>query len=370
VFQALETINGSNATFIFLKLLRSIIDAYIEKNTLLLDRIHHAWISVFLTRIWLVWIDKMGKQKLDKSLTGLTKHWKELPHRSKNSTQQFFLTSPAVYSIELNAHCLTYLALLVIEGKLPDEVLAVNRFHSQTCEATFREARSLSSSHSSGVNFTVLKFMNLAEELSLFQKIKSQNEQLTSPDMCFPVHHKHKHSHLASTFASSPTLLPTKTKIELTIIRAFEKSIKLMESVGMAAFLRRNNLSTIDELNDSVRTLFDEKDILDYFSQEENDNDDDNFASREVSGSVANDESDDDNVSSVLEHHDDPNSLQPTFHSIRVSDNVPSHLSQSYFKVKINNKDKFVHKSSACWILTNKDKKLSADRTKRVMQTE
>jgi hypothetical protein len=210
VFQALETVKDSNATFIYLKLLRSIIDAYIEEDMSLLERVYHAWISMFVTRIWLVWTDKMGKQKLDKLLTRLTTHWEKLPHRSKNSTQQFFLTPPAVYSIELNAHCLTYLALLVIEGKLPDEVLAVDRFHSQTSEATFRSARAFSSPCSSGVNFTVLKFMNLAEKLSLFQKIKTQNEQLSSPDMRFPVHHKHKHSQLSSTLASSLTPLRSK----------------------------------------------------------------------------------------------------------------------------------------------------------------
>ena len=81
------------------------------------------------------------------------------------------------------------------EGKLPEEVLCVDRFHSQTCEAIFRSARALSSNSSSGVNFTVLQFLNLIEKLSLLQKIKNQHEQTTSPILRFPTHHKNKHTH-------------------------------------------------------------------------------------------------------------------------------------------------------------------------------
>ena len=54
IFIALENINKGNATIIYIKLLRSIIDAYIEKSTTLLDRIFHAWTSFFIARLWLL----------------------------------------------------------------------------------------------------------------------------------------------------------------------------------------------------------------------------------------------------------------------------------------------------------------------------
>ena len=132
----------------------------------------------------------MGKIRLDRLLIHLKEPADELRNLSRTNMLQYSLTAQAVYSIELNAHSLVYLVLLVIEGKLPKEVLAVDRFHSQSCEAIFRSARAFSSKISSGVNFTVLQFMNLADKLSLFQKIKTRNEQLTSPPMRFPVHHK------------------------------------------------------------------------------------------------------------------------------------------------------------------------------------
>ena len=123
----------------------------------------------------------MGKKKLDNLFVALTRHSTGYDHLLKNSAQQYFLTPQAAHSIELNAHCLIYLLLLVIEGQLPDEVLCIDHFHSQSCEAISRSARTLSSNSSSGVNFTILQFLNLIEKLSLFQKIRNQHEQVTPP---------------------------------------------------------------------------------------------------------------------------------------------------------------------------------------------
>ena len=112
--------------------------------------------------------------------------------------------------------------------------------------------------------------------------------------------------------------------------------------------------------------LFDDKGIFDNFSQE-NDDDDDDW---QICEAEADNESDDDDIISILQHHDDLDSLQPTFHTVRVCDNVPPHLLQSNFKVRINHKDKFIHKSTACWILTEQNRKLSSDRTRRVTEAE
>ena len=382
VFEALQTISQSDATSIYIRILRSIIDAYIEKSTSLLDRVFHAWVSVFLSRLWLAWIDKMGKSKLDQLLSCLTKNTPQSHQSSRNSTQQYLMTPQAVYSIELNAHCLVYLILLVIENKLPNEVLSVERFHSQSCESIFRTARAFSSRSFSGVNFTVLQFMNLADKLSLFQKIKHRNEQSASPSMKFPIHHKNNRDRSSSHDSSLPTSPLTKTMLEATVVRAFEKASEYAEQVGMINFLRSNKLSGITAINDYVRTLFDEKKILDSFSQNsENDDDEDEYSDdlhydRDDdddtfgSGSKMDGTGDDEEASSILEDYEHPESLQPKFRGIRVSENIPSHLSESYFKVCIDGNDRFIHKSSACWILTEKNQKLSSDRTQRVTQSK
>ena len=290
----------------------------------------------------------MGKKKLDDLFVKLTRHFNEYDHSPKNSVHQYFLTPQAVYSIELNAHCLIYLILLVIEGKLPEEVLCVDRFHSQSCEAIFRSARALSSNFSSGVNFTVLQFLNLIEKLSLFQKIKNQHEQVASPILRFPVHHKNKHNHLLSG-ETSRMKLPTRAEIEQTVVRAFDRATYYLEQVGVMAVLSKNKSYDIVSFNNYARVLFEDKGILDDFFQENDDDDD---------------------VISIFRYHDDPDSLQSIFRTIRVCDNVPPHLLRSYFKVRINHRDKFIHKSTACWILTEQNQKLSADRTQRVTQAK
>ena len=307
----------------------------------------------------------MGNKKLDYLFVALTRHSTGYDHLPKNSAQQYFLTPQSVHSIELKAHCLIYLLLLVIEGQLSEEVLCIDHFHSQSCKAIFCSARTLSSNSSSGVNFTILQFLNLIEKLSLFQKIKNQHGQVTPPILRFPVHHKNKHDHLSSG-QTSRMRLPTQAEIEQTVVQAFYKATDYLEQVGVMVVLSTNKLYDIIALNNYARVLFDDKGIFNNFSQE-NDDDDDDW---QICEAEADNESDDDDIISILQHHDDPDSLQPTFHTVRVCDNVPPHLLQPYFRVRINHKDKFIHKSTACWILTEQNRKLSSDRTRRVTQAE
>lgn len=56
------------------------------------------------------------------------------------------------------------------------------------------------------------------------------------------------------------------------------------------------------------------------------------------------------------------------FHGMRVYDSIPASQSNSYFRVEIDGKNKFIHKQTACWLLTDEKASLSADRVKRVQQ--
>ena len=349
VIHALGTFENAKATFVYVKLLRSVIDAYMEKSTSLLDRVFHAWTGVFISRLWLVWIDKMGKNKLDKLLANLTENSEEYDLPIKRTSQQYFLTQQAVYSIELNAHCLVCLIFLVIDGKLPRDVLAIERFHSQSCEAMFRAARAFSSGCSSGVNFTILQFLNLTDKLSLIQKIKTEHEQFTPPLLRFPVHHKNKLGPPSNDTIHADALLPTKAMIEEVIVRAFKKAAEYVEAVGIMDYLRRNKIFNILDVSNHARMLFDDKRIFDYYAQETGDDEGTNYSyDQSTSGFGSYDFIDEDETFSILRFHEDPDSLQPTCCGMRVCENIPSHLSQAYFKIRINGQDKYIYKSSAC----------------------
>jgi hypothetical protein len=62
------------------------------------------------------------------------------------------------------------------------------------------------------------------------------------------------------------------------------------------------------------------------------------------------------------------NSTKSDFNGIRVVDNINPDFRQSYFKVKINENIKYLHKQSAWWLLSNNVTKLSSDRLSHVRQ--
>ena len=365
VIQTLEGFESSKATLIYIKLLRAVIDAYIEKSTGLMDRIFHAWTAVFISRLWLVWIDTLGKRKLDALLLAFIEQDDGSYLETKRSCQQYYLTQQTVYSIELNAHCFIYLVLLVIEGKLPQEVLAIERFHSQSCESIFRAARAFSSGCSSGVNFTVSQFLNLTDKLSLFQKIKTANEEASSPLLRFPIHHKQKSTSASKDNIYTGLSLPGIATIEDIIVAAFETATGYAEDLGIMDCLHKNKLWNIVDINKRVRMIFDDRRILDSYAPETGDDDDESENDYGLDDFV-----EDDEFLSVLSFHEDPDSVQPELRGMRVHDVIPSHLEQSYFKILINQQEKYIHKSTACWLLTDTHQKLSSDRTKRVTQSK
>ena len=58
------------------------------------------------------------------------------------------------------------------------------------------------------------------------------------------------------------------------------------------------------------------------------------------------------------------------FHGMRVFDNIPTALSNSYFTIAIDGRRKYVHKQTACWLLTDTKAHLSSDRLERVQQSD
>ncbi|CAF1110900.1 unnamed protein product [Didymodactylos carnosus] len=66
---------------------------------------------------------------------------------------------------------------------------------------------------------------------------------------------------------------------------------------------------------------------------------------------------------------DSVNITKQNFIGIKVFDTVESHMQHSYFKVTINHDTKYIHKQTACWLLTGEKSKLSNDRLLRVTQS-
>ena len=140
-----------------------------------------AWCVVFVCRIWWSWLKMNSFSSSSRSKTTTEKI---------NNVNKYFISKPAYLSIELNAHNLLYLVLLVKQHNLPKQALVnIHLFNSQPCESIFRDARSLSGSFSTIVNFTVSNFIRRAQKLSLLNQIKYNPLE---NHLSFPTHHKHK----------------------------------------------------------------------------------------------------------------------------------------------------------------------------------
>lgn len=133
---------GGKGMIIYLRLMQSVMTAYYERNIRLLDRLHNCWLSVFICRLWWIWLNSQPRTKLkdqynvvfDSLRSILSKDFNEkikMPKEPKKSTTwNFFISIASYLSIELNAHSLTYLVLLAIYSKIPWHVLSIDRFNS------------------------------------------------------------------------------------------------------------------------------------------------------------------------------------------------------------------------------------------------
>jgi hypothetical protein len=96
VVLTLEAISDSLATRLYLKLIRSIIIAYIDKATSLNHRVYHCWLRVFIARIWWAWLLVQAEEDSEEMLS-----WSSNQNVSSqsigNTMKRFFITSSSFH---------------------------------------------------------------------------------------------------------------------------------------------------------------------------------------------------------------------------------------------------------------------------------
>ncbi|CAF3007706.1 unnamed protein product [Rotaria sp. Silwood2] len=251
----------------------------------------------------------------------------------------------------------------------------------------FCNARALSGAFSTIVNLTVSDFLHRSQKLSILNQIKHErNNNHNQIKLRFPIHHKHKQD--------DDLILEQKLnevfdlEIEKVITNAYDMAIALVKPLNIIPVLKKHNILEMDMLSQYVYSnlkdksrLFDDttltpndfNNIHDFnWEMDESDGDDYDY-------SVDDDEDDDDSsdVADPMLHElididdDEPNmtSTRTDFQGINIRDNIDSEDLKSYFKIKINNKTKYLHKQSACWLLTDENAYIFTDRLFRVIQT-
>jgi hypothetical protein len=269
----------------------------------------------------------------------------------------------------MNAHTMTYITLLVITNQLPPETLRIWLFSSQTCESTFRAARSISGPFSSVVNFSVADFLRRAEKLSVLQPIKSEAESDPSFPFRFPRHHKQPK--LGRNFTAGVRISKSfsSNEIEQIVQCAFTDACALVAPLGINTLDKNGNPITLDEVSIIIKAHSEKTTKINDNSQQEasdsSSESDDEASDCEAEHGATSSDSNNDQEESDSECLSNVSNCE--FRGMRIYDTIKPSLAQSYFKVSINGQTKFLHKQTACWLLMHDKSTLSSDRTRRVM---
>lgn len=141
----LKQIPNSEATVQYLCMTRSILDAFLQKNLPIAERIYRIWDVVFFLRIWKNWLIS-----------------------TKKSVQKNFITMNCYTCIEINAH-----EILLLLEKCRDEPSSFLPWlmSSQPCEKIFRQTRAMTTTYSTKVNFSILDLLRRLNRIEALGKI-------------------------------------------------------------------------------------------------------------------------------------------------------------------------------------------------------
>ena len=185
-----------------------------------------------------------------------------------------FITRAAWLSAEINIHTLTFIIILVHEGRLPPYALNIHLFSNQPCESTFRSARSLSGSLSTITTLSISQFMNKIGKISLLNQMKSTEESNSKEhSLKFPRHHKHRHDELDASLYTQNVSAVTIEDIEKIVMKAYQKAESIMNNFELIKVLKESNLDDLYKLSSFIFHELNKKSPVDHSVINNYDND-------------------------------------------------------------------------------------------------
>lgn len=188
-------VNGSEATVLYLEMIRDITESYMDSKLSPLERVRKIYYPLYIIRMW--------------------RH--SVLESKKYTLKENFLSANCYNCIELNAHSLVKIMLHLKKTKR-ESLFLPHLMSSQPCESTFRQFRSLTSTYSTVTNCTV------KEALSRISKIQIQNDiiQSTSTNFTYPkLANQNK-----ATVTHATHRLPTEEEINIVIAQCKQDAIK------------------------------------------------------------------------------------------------------------------------------------------------
>ena len=170
--KVLQKIPDAQGTIEFLRVIRCVVDSFLDENITALQRIHKAWYAVFFFRYWRKWV----------------------VNSKEYSIQNNFITENSYSCIELNAHSLI---TLLQTARKSGHCFLPWLHGSQSCEKLFRTVRSMSSTFSTIVNFGMLGLLRRLHRLQIqFQlETSSHDTGIIYPQTKTSKHHAKDEEH-------------------------------------------------------------------------------------------------------------------------------------------------------------------------------
>ncbi|KAK4882365.1 hypothetical protein RN001_005684 [Aquatica leii] len=307
----------------------------IEKQVPVSDRLYKIWYVIGLLRLWRRWVKDQPKLKL----------------------QNNFISSNCYTCIELNGHMLVKLIEVFKDHEnLNPEMFLPYMFNSQPCEKLFRATRSMTSTYSTVVNYSIRDLIHKIHRITFINNVVSDLKD----EFIFPRERKKDTTGIPT---KNIQILPDMINIEIDSIveDALENAYQDAKTVGM---LVKKDICYLAELAINPEIEFGE--VQTDITSVTNDQPEYSLEENLERNILA-----EDNHLLQSNANDDVSQLQ---NDIELKDysnkNVDLSENSPYLKVTLPTKTMVIKKSAYCWLLDTGNGKITSDRLKRFIVTK
>ncbi|CAF1295411.1 unnamed protein product [Adineta steineri] len=189
----------------------------------------------------------------------------------------------------------------------------------------------------------IAQFLQRAGKLSVLKDIERHHEHDESEcSLELLKHHKRRRKKAALLYNHSQDFTDNliQNTVQNTIFRAIDDAYKMLSVLDIDKTLKESHKSTLNEISTFVRVQIERKSHTTDYSE---------------------------NWDEYLDKESDSEQVN-TSDDCYVSTENSAKISQinSYFRIKHDGKQKFIHEQTACWLLTDNKPTLSADQLHRI----
>ena len=162
-----------------------------------------------------------------------------------------------------------------------------------------------------------------------------------------------------------------KFDIDKTISDAFDQVLELTERLGMSEHLSEHHLFDLDSLSKYVYQgmelgfkIFDRSTVEFGNDSDEVSIDEEEYETIDDTDNVLVDKDETDGEHRFVEENENDDAIETmktNFNGIKKHNLIEPRMKDPYFQVKANDHQMFIHKQSACWLLMDKNNRLSND---------